>query len=147
MSKYDNKSANVIESANPNISPASVWMAPNSVAPALPIRDPNGNVIGGLQRPGCAPVQTVTTAIAIGTRESHYRVYPCTVAGGVTGVTLQKGFYDGQMITLTNRASTGGYTITFATSGTSNVANGTSAVVAILGRLDLTWDAAQALWY
>ncbi len=78
------------------------------------------------------------------TGQSVVRMAPTAAA---TGVVLKPGTYGGQRVSLINEATTTGYTVTFAASGTSNVAAGTSAVVAINSRLDLCWDPAQALWY
>ena len=67
-----------------------------------------------------------------------------TTAGAVTGVILTAGTYDGQELVLVNTSAN---SITFAAAGTSNVANGVSAVIAALTRMTLVWDATSARWY
>jgi hypothetical protein len=65
-------------------------------------------------------------------------------AGGFTGVILQAGTYSGQSVTVIN---TGGGSITFAASGTSNVADGTSDVIAQNTARTFVWDTGNSLWY
>jgi hypothetical protein len=67
-------------------------------------------------------------------------------AAAVTGVILQQGLYNGQMVFLVNE-SVAASTITFAAAGTSFVADGAgSALAGVTGRL-LVWDAAVSLWF
>lgn len=61
-----------------------------------------------------------------------------------TGTILQPGGFDGQPVTVMN---TGTGSITFAASGTSNVAQGTGAVIAGLSSRSFTWNASTSLWY
>lgn len=65
--------------------------------------------------------------------------------GAVTGIILTVGRYAGDEIVLFNIEGTN--TITFAAAGTSNVADGTSAVIGALRALLLTWDATSSRWY
>ncbi len=65
-------------------------------------------------------------------------------AGSVTGIILTVGRFDGEMLTL---IKTDAGSATFATSGTSHVADGASAVLATLTRMTLVWDAGSSLWY
>lgn len=65
-------------------------------------------------------------------------------AGGFTGVILQAGTYSGQAVTVIN---TGGGSITFAVSGTSNVADGAADVIAQNTARTFIWDAGNSLWY
>jgi hypothetical protein len=67
-----------------------------------------------------------------------------TTAGAATGVILTAGTYDGQELTLFNNSAN---SITFAAVGTSNVANGTSAVIAANAGMTLVWSASDTKWY
>lgn len=64
--------------------------------------------------------------------------------GAVTGIILTAGLYDGQIINIINAAAA---SVTFAASGTSNVADGTSAVIAANRAITLIWDLGTSLWY
>lgn len=61
-----------------------------------------------------------------------------------TGIILTVGVVDGQVITLINNSAN---SLTFAAAGTSNVADGTGAVLSALTAMRLTWDATSARWY
>ena len=63
-----------------------------------------------------------------------------------TGVILATGLRDGQQVTVTNFADAA-ESITFAASGTSNVANGVSAVISQFESVTFTWNATRSLWY
>jgi hypothetical protein len=65
--------------------------------------------------------------------------------GAVTGIILTAGSYDGQEVVLWNIETTN--TITFATGATSNVADGTSAVIGALRAVKFFWDATSARWF
>lgn len=69
------------------------------------------------------------------------------VSGGanITGVILQAGTVDGQILTVLN--VNGSFTITFAAAGTSNVANGTSAVISAAKAYSFMWNAVAARWF
>jgi hypothetical protein len=67
-------------------------------------------------------------------------------AGAVTGLIMQAGLYHGQTITVQNNAIAAN-TMTFAASGTSNVADGVSAVITGPAKKDFIWDAVASLWY
>lgn len=71
-----------------------------------------------------------------------------TVSPGaaVTGVILGAGAAEGQVVTVINRAAAAN-TITFAASGTSNVADGVSDVIAGLTSRQFVWDTNSNLWY
>ena len=71
---------------------------------------------------------------------------PLTATGGsVTGIILTAGTVDGQKLALFNKEASN--TITFAAAGTSNVADGTSAVLGALRAMSLIWDSASSRWY
>lgn len=65
-------------------------------------------------------------------------------AANKTGVILTAGIADGQVITLINNSAN---SLTFAAAGTSNVADGTSAHLAALTAMRLTWDSTSSRWY
>lgn len=68
------------------------------------------------------------------------------VAGAlaVTGVILQSGTQAGQICTVVNEAANN---ITFAASGTSHVADGTSDIIAGNTARRFVWDSGTSLWY
>ncbi len=63
----------------------------------------------------------------------------------VTGVILEPGQYPGKRISVINEAASAN-SVTFAASGTSNVAAGTSAVINGQARLDFVWDPGLNPW-
>jgi hypothetical protein len=69
----------------------------------------------------------------------------CTVAANASAAVMVAGVRDGQIVTVENQDAT--HTITFAASGTSNVADGTSDVIAALTARSYEWNATKALWY
>jgi hypothetical protein len=64
--------------------------------------------------------------------------------GAVTGMILTVGRIDGDEVTIINISAN---TVTFAVSGTSHVADGTSAIILANGKLSFVWSATQSLWY
>lgn len=80
---------------------------------------------------------TITTAGV-----SVARVAP---AGAVTGVILEEGTFDGQMVIVSNESAAAD-SVTFAAAATSNVAAGTGAVIAGNAKLQLMWSKALSLW-
>lgn len=67
--------------------------------------------------------------------------------GAVTGIILTAGLYDGQIINIINAAAA---SVTFAAASTSNVADGTNAVIAANRAISLIWDSGTApsgMWY
>lgn len=64
--------------------------------------------------------------------------------GAVTGIIMTAGLYDGQIVNIINAAAA---SVTFATAGTSNVADGTSAVIAANRAVTLIYDSGSSLWY
>jgi hypothetical protein len=70
----------------------------------------------------------------------------CQPAGAVTGEILAVGSTNGQRVTVFNESAAAN-TITFAASGTSNVADGTGDVVAGLTSRTFVWNASTSLWY
>ena len=68
-----------------------------------------------------------------------------TPAANRTGVILQDGTVAGQKCSVVNNS--GSFTIQFAASGTSHVAQGTGLTIAVNGKYDFTWDSVAGLWY
>lgn len=96
-----------------------------------------------------ATATTLTTGGTITT--SGVGIARVISATNVTGIILQSGVGDaGQMgggglfVTVQNE---GAFTITFATAGTSNVADGASSVIAIKRAATFEWSAHSSLWY
>lgn len=65
-------------------------------------------------------------------------------AGNITGVILQNGRFGGDVVTVINESA---FTVTFAASGTSKVADGTSDVIAANTAASYTWSSGTSLWY
>ena len=100
-----------------------------------------GNLGIEIQSASAAAVATNGTITTAGV--SVARVAP---AGAVTGVILAVGTTGGQVCTVVNE-SVAANTVTFAASGTSNVADGTSSVIAGLNARRFVWDSGTSLWY
>lgn len=64
----------------------------------------------------------------------------------VTGVILEAGSLDGQVCTVVNTSASAD-SVTFAAAATSNVASGTSAVIAGVTGQMFVWSEAAALWF
>lgn len=65
-------------------------------------------------------------------------------SGAVTGMILGAGAQGGQQVQVVNESSN---TLTFAASGTSNVADGVSDVIAANAAKEFVWDSGTSLWY
>ena len=102
----------------------------------------NWNILGGPSS-SLAAAATIATSgtIALPTQGDTAKL---TTGGVVTGVILTAGTYDGQRLSLINTSAN---SITFAAAGTSNVADGTSAVLAANRSMTFVWDATSARWY
>lgn len=87
--------------------------------------------------------QTVTNGYTITLPTSGYKQL-LTTGGAVTGVILTAGVTDGQQVILFNTSAN---SVTFAAAGTSNVADGVSAVIPALRAMQFDWDATSARWY
>lgn len=74
------------------------------------------------------------------------RVLP---AAAVTGVILEAGTVDGQVVRVVNENTTSADSVTFAAVATSNVADGTSDVIDGLAGATYVWNAnaATPAWY
>ncbi len=99
----------------------------------------NGTI--STQQSATAPDPGANGTIATGVGVS--RVSP---AAARTGCILSPGTMAGQEVWVVNEA-TAANSITFAASGTSNVADGTSDVIAGLTARKFVWDSSTSLWY
>lgn len=105
---------------------------------AIPLISPQSVYSQSSTAPATATAGTITTSGV-----SAARVSP---AGAITGVILQAGTFGGQEVAVVNEAIAAN-TVTFAASGTSNVANGTASVIAGLTARKFVWDTSTTLWY
>jgi len=64
--------------------------------------------------------------------------------GNVASIVLASGTVTGQTCQVVNESA---FTVTFAASGTSHVADGVSAIIAANRKMDFTWDGGTSLWY
>jgi hypothetical protein len=102
----------------------------------------NWNILSGPSSSLAAAASVSTSGtIALPTQGDTAKL---STSGAVTGVILTAGVYDGQRLTLVNTSAN---SITFAAAGTSNVADGTSAVLAANRSMTLIWEATSARWY
>jgi hypothetical protein len=69
-----------------------------------------------------------------------------TPAAAVTGVIMQAGTVNGQSCIVINEGAAAS-TISMASAGTSNVADGANCVIDGLQEKRFTWDTATSLWY
>jgi hypothetical protein len=86
--------------------------------------------------PVVASSGTINTA-----QTSVIRIAP---TGAVTGAVLQPGTSPGQLCVVLNESA---FSVTFAASGTSNVADGASDVIAANTARTFFWDSVTQLWY
>lgn len=103
--------------------------------------DPTLTGMQGLQNPSITFALSSSGTIA----NQWYGFIRATLSGSVTGMILATGSFDNQPITIRNTSSSS--TITFAAAGTSNMARGTSEVIAALTEVTYHWDATASLWY
>lgn len=118
-----------------------LWFRTDLFRPRIYSNGITGNLAIEIQSttaPAVANNGTITTAGV-----SVARVAP---AGAVTGVILAVGTTGGQVCTVVNE-SVAASTVTFAASGTSNVADGVASVIAGLTARTFVWDSSTALWY
>ena len=90
---------------------------------------------------GSATVLTSSSTITPALGTSNYRMNP---SGAVTGIILATASTDGFEICIYNESAN---LITFAASGTSHVADGTSATIPANTMKIFRWNNAKSLWY
>ncbi len=107
----------------------------------------NGNLTLGLlivaQKGGTVTTLTNGNTITPPVNQGVVRV---TAAAAVTGIIIAAGTTGGQKITVIHEGAAAN-TITFAASGTSNVADGASDVITGPSARTYVWDSVTALWY
>lgn len=100
------------------------------------------NQLATLQQTGT--VTTLATGNTINVNQLG--VVRVTAAAAVTGIILQAGVKPGQQVIVIHEGAAAN-TITFAASGTSNVADGVSAVITGPSQKMFVWDSVTSLWY
>lgn len=98
-----------------------------------------GMTPGGMASATAATIASSGTITTAGVDQARV-----TTSGAVTGVILQAGTYANQPCVVVNESAN---SITFAAVGTSNVADGTSAVIAANRCMIFRWDAGTSKWY
>jgi hypothetical protein len=121
------------------------WISGNSVTGMLgPFNDMNAT--GYWFNPATAEAQAQTVmnfSVIVVTVSSG--IYPLSTPGAaVQGAILAKGMFAGQRVTLVN---TSAFSIAFAPSGNSHVADGTLDVIAAQNAADFVWETGSNLWY
>lgn len=108
--------------------------------------DNNGNLTSTSLNPSqtTGVVQTLTNGSTINT--ANIGVVRVTAGAAVTGIILQAGTRPGQHVDIVHEGAAAN-TITFAASGTSNVADGTSDVITGPAAHTFVWDSITSLWY
>lgn len=106
---------------------------------------PNGLALtGGLAGGQSATAPAITDGSTITTADVvEARIAP---AAARTGIIMQAGTFPGQICFVVNEAAAAN-TATMAAAGTSNVANGTSCVIAGLTMRPFIWDSVAARWF
>jgi hypothetical protein len=120
-----------IANAGSSVSGAAVAFSSGTLVPMQPL-------------PGLNPTPTaLSNGSTIPTTNECER---CTASGSVTGVIMAAGTYGGQRCIVFNESAN---SITMAAVGTSNVADGTSCVIASLTQDTFVWDsgATTPAWY
>lgn len=101
--------------------------------------------ISTAQQTGTVTTLSTGNTITIGTSGGN-GVLRVTAAAAVTGIILSAGTRAGQVVTVVHEGAAGN-TITFAASGTSNVADGASDVITGPSARSFVWDSVTSLWY
>jgi hypothetical protein len=119
------------------------------LTPAGTLAQDGGTILNGAaMRGGTLGVTksgTVATIITGGTITTlSVGMARVTEAGAITGVILQGGSFDGQMVWVVNEAN---FTIAFAVAGTSHVADGATLTIPGLAARLFVWDTTTSLWY
>lgn len=113
------------------------------VNPRNPVADWNQGRAPQQERWG-GPITTTQTIGASGTITHNGGAVAKVTSAGVTGVIVQPGFTDGQILFIQNEAN---QTITMATAATSNVFGGTAIVIPASRSAVMRWDAVLANWF
>ena len=104
----------------------------------------SGNPLQSINLQALPPKGTPGTLASSGTISHNGKNYVrVTTGGAVTGVIMQKGRQDGQLLIIENVSAN---SITFATAATSFVRAGTSAVIAANSIAIATWNNNDSRW-
>jgi hypothetical protein len=106
--------------------------------------DSTNNLWYGVSTVGMASASAATIASSGTITTAGVDQARVTTSGAVTGVILQAGTYANQACVVVNESAN---SITFAAVGTSNVADGTSAVIAANRMMVFRWDSGTSKWY
>jgi hypothetical protein len=93
--------------------------------------------VGAVQTPGNNGTINITVS------SQRWGIIPVNPSANITGTILAPGD-SGMRFTIVNQSA---YTITFAASGTSNVADGTSDVIGAYESATFYWVSGTSLWY
>jgi hypothetical protein len=99
---------------------------------------------GGTVFSEAVPATPLASSGTISFASPGQSVVPCSAAGNCTGLILAPATLGGQSIWVINESA---FTMAFAASGTSNVADGTGDVIAATTARQFIWDANTSLWY
>jgi parallel beta-helix repeat protein len=121
---------------------AHVTSVPINVAGAHTVYQ-NQQITGSPQAIGNGSTVVINGGVA---NANAFDLIRLTAAAAATGVILPVGTYAGQEVVLINESAAAN-TITMAASGTSNVADGTSCVIAGLTQKTFRWNTGTSLWY
>jgi hypothetical protein len=102
-------------------------------------------IYSGGQQTGTVTTLSTGNTITVGTSGGNQSLR-VTAGAAVTGIIIAAGTKSGQELTVIHEGAAAN-TITFAASGTSNVADGTSDVITGPSARTFIWDSVTALWY
>ena len=112
--------------------------------------DGDPNIVSQTTQPqlflGPVSLGTYASAAALagsGTISTAASWSPVAPTAGVTGIILQAGALDGQLVTVHNESA---FSITFAAAATSNVAQGANDVIAAGQRITYQWSVNTTRW-
>lgn len=105
----------------------------------------SGNVVSGDTRTDVAVQELANDGVTINVLGKGMLIRVDPLASR-TGIILEKGSVDGQIVVLLNVADEAS-TITFAAAATSNVGLGTAAAIARNASLWCVWDSVSELWH
>lgn len=101
--------------------------------------------IGGGVNPATSASATALAASGTITTQ-NIRVARIAPTAAVAACVMQAGNIDGQTVEVINEAAST-FSVTFAASGSSNVADGVTTVISPLRSAHFVWDQTTALWY
>lgn len=134
----------VIIASNSASQSASLFDVQNSSFVSMLSVLANGNIVS-LANLSVGQSATAVALAASGTiATANIGVSRVAPTGNVASIILASGTQAGQQVTVINESA---FTVTFAASGTSHVADGVSAVILANRKMDFTWDSGTSLWY